>query len=234
MTVIQRVGSGLNVNPHPHTLALDGVFARGADGRLSFHPVGPMTDEEVAELLATVRRRVLRLLERQGVLDEDEASFEYDELSEASPSLAGIYAAGVQGRVALGQRSGRRVLRVGSEPEAPWVTSRSPLQAHLEGFDLHGAVVVDAGDRERLDHPEAPPRRRSFSWAELLARVFLIDVLECPKCQGRMKVISTIEDPAVIRKILNHLGLPTSVPRPLPAKRTEDELEELVFDFDSL
>ena len=48
-----------------------------------------------------------------------------------------------------------------------------------------------------------------------------------------MKVISTIEDPAVIRKILNHLGLPTRVPRPLPAKRTEDELEELVFDLDS-
>jgi hypothetical protein len=31
-----------------------------------------------------------------------------------------------------------------------------------------------------------------------------------------MRVVATIEDPVVIRKILAHLGLPTDVPAPRP------------------
>jgi hypothetical protein len=33
---------------------------------------------------------------------------------------------------------------------------------------------------------------------------------------ARMRVVATIEDPAVIRKILTHLGLPADVPAPRP------------------
>jgi len=43
-------------------------------------------------------------------------------------------------------------------------------------------------------------------------------VLECPRCHGRMKLSALIEEWRVIRKILDHLGLPTAVPAPLPAK----------------
>ncbi len=151
VTAIQRVGSALNLNPHFHTVALDGVFARGPEGVLTFHPLDALTDEDVGELVATIRHRVLRLLEREGLLDEDASSFQLDALSEESPALAGIYSAGVQGRVAIGQRSGCRVMRIGADPEAPWVTSRTPLQAHLEGFDLHAGVSVRSEDRERLE-----------------------------------------------------------------------------------
>ena len=46
---------------------------------------------------------------------------------------------------------------------------------------------------------------------------FGIDVLNCPACSSRMELIATIEDPAVARKILEHLGLPTrGPPRPAP------------------
>ena len=45
---------------------------------------------------------------------------------------------------------------------------------------------------------------------------FAVDVLACPRCGGRMRVVATIEDPVVIRKILTHLGLPTAVPAPRP------------------
>ena len=34
-----------------------------------------------------------------------------------------------------------------------------------------------------------------------------------------MRVLSIIEDPVVIRKILTHLGLPTEVPAPRPPPR---------------
>ena len=70
------------------------------------------------------------------------------------------------------------------------------------------------------------------SWAELLLRTFEIDVLACPECGRRLRLLATIEDPAVIRKILSHLGIPTGSPQPLPERsppRSESFLE--FFDF---
>ena len=59
----------------------------------------------------------------------------------------------------------------------------------------------------------ATPAR--LSWARLLKRVFNIDVEHCPQCGcgGTLKIIAAIENPAVIVKILAHLGLPTKAPR---------------------
>jgi hypothetical protein len=57
-----------------------------------------------------------------------------------------------------------------------------------------------------------------LSWASLLERTFAIDILACPECGGRLRLIATINDQAVIEKILGHLGLPTEAPAPLPAK----------------
>ncbi len=45
-----------------------------------------------------------------------------------------------------------------------------------------------------------------------------IDVLSCPECGGRLRLLATIEDPAVIRKILSHLGIATECPRPAAAR----------------
>jgi hypothetical protein len=45
------------------------------------------------------------------------------------------------------------------------------------------------------------------NWARLIHKIYQIDPLLCPKCQGPMKVISFIEDNTLIKKILIHLGL---------------------------
>ena len=45
------------------------------------------------------------------------------------------------------------------------------------------------------------------NWACLIQKIYQIDPLLCPKCQGAMKVILFIEDHALIKKILIHLGL---------------------------
>jgi len=50
-------------------------------------------------------------------------------------------------------------------------------------------------------------------WAELLARTFSVDVLECPNCRGRMKLIALVKDPKQISRFLSHLGEPTDAPR---------------------
>jgi ribosomal protein S27E len=45
------------------------------------------------------------------------------------------------------------------------------------------------------------------NWARLIQKVYEVDPLICPKCQGEMRVISIIEDQAIIKKILQHLGI---------------------------
>jgi hypothetical protein len=45
------------------------------------------------------------------------------------------------------------------------------------------------------------------NWARLIQKVYEVDPLACPRCQGKMRIISFIEDEEVIRRILEHLGL---------------------------
>jgi hypothetical protein len=58
---------------------------------------------------------------------------------------------------------------------------------------------------------------RAWTWAALMQRAFGIDVLVCPQCGGRLRLIATLHDPAVIRKILGHLALAYSGQSPGPA-----------------
>jgi len=83
-------------------------------------------------------------------LDVDDAR-DIDPLAEESPALAGISSASIQGRIALGPRAGARVLQIGREPGAPWVTSRGPCQAHLEGFDLHANITIASDDHAGIE-----------------------------------------------------------------------------------
>jgi hypothetical protein len=51
-----------------------------------------------------------------------------------------------------------------------------------------------------------------------MRRAFEVDVLACPRCGGRLRLIALIEASAVARRILTHLGLAADVPRPTPAR----------------
>jgi hypothetical protein len=61
-------------------------------------------------------------------------------------------------------------------------------------------------------------------WADLLQRVFEIDALRCPYCLEKRKLIALITDGKVVRRILEHLGLPTAAPVLAPA-RSPPELD---------
>jgi hypothetical protein len=58
-------------------------------------------------------------------------------------------------------------------------------------------------------------------WADLLRRTFEFDILACPDCGGRLRLVAAIEKRALIEKILAHLGLPTESPSPAPARSPE-------------
>jgi len=72
--------------------------------------------------------------------------------------------------------------------------------------------------------PGRVPRFNRLPWATLLKRVFLVDVLECPKCKGRMKILAAVIAPASVRRILKHLGLPSETPS-LHAARPPPQVE---------
>jgi hypothetical protein len=54
----------------------------------------------------------------------------------------------------------------------------------------------------------------------MMKRTFGFDVLICPRCRRKMRVIATITDPTVVRKMLEHLGVRAS-PLPAPQKRLD-------------
>jgi len=136
---------------HFHTLALDGVFVRSPAGRLTFHAARGPSDAEVAQVLATIRRRVGRLLRRRGVEPDADGTGREDPVAQTSMALAGILGASVQGRVALGARAGAPVRRLGDGVRHSRGGARGPRHAHLEGFDLHANVWVGPNDRARLE-----------------------------------------------------------------------------------
>ena len=75
------------------------------------------------------------------------------------------------------------------------------------------SVAEPVADAPTSSEPEKPASAKRMSWARLLKRVFNIDISLCSKCAGQIKIVAAIEDPKVIKKILEHLGLPWTAPR---------------------
>ena len=67
-------------------------------------------------------------------------------------------------------------------------------------------------------------------WAQLMRRVFGIDVLECPRCRSQMQMISFITETKAIRDILASIGLATAPPEPARASAISQQ-EHFSFDY---
>jgi len=59
------------------------------------------------------------------------------------------------------------------------------------------------------------------SIASLMKRVFAIDVVECPRCRGPMRILATIHPPETTSAILACMDLPVRAP-PLAPARCDD------------
>ena len=151
VAIIQRFGAALNLNIHVHALVLDGVFAADASDTLRFHRTPALTRDEMAALVATIERRIMRLLGRRGLASSDDDGGVEDRWTEEAPTLAGIGAAAIEGRAALGPRAGARTRRCGDPPEAVEARQTGPCGARLRGFDLHAGLFIPVGQRDRLE-----------------------------------------------------------------------------------
>jgi hypothetical protein len=315
LTAVQRFGSAINLNVHFHTLAPDGVFELANDGPARFLPLKAPTDQEVAELLTAIIRKVARYLgdlgqddpRADGALEDafavlqaaevDRRLRDHDPFQRArrSAHLDGFsLQAGV--RIHQNDREGLERLcryavrpplalnRLSAAPDgrlmyrmkrarggslllvltpdellARIATLVPPPRSHALRYhglfapnSRHRRRVVAAAIRAdaesaapeilelaaapvptrsaptpafRLTAPEAPGGRTSprwrVPWAELLRKVFAIDVLACPRCAGRLEIIAFIAEPSIARRILDHLGLDAQGP-PIARVRPDD------------
>jgi hypothetical protein len=100
----------------------------------------------------------------------------------------------------------------------PWRARIAP-RAERDGVDGYCAGALPAV----VDEPRRPKKKKESAntyrpWADLLRRTFAVDVLQCPGCSGRMKLLAMVTEHASIVRFLAALGEPTSVPVRSPAR----------------
>jgi hypothetical protein len=309
VTLIQRFGGSLNLNVHYHMLFLEGGYYETHQGARLWW-IDPPTDTDIQAMVITLATRVIRFLKKRGYFADDASAIADEEMTQEE-LLPELQAASVQSRIALGERKGQRVRRLGALEFADFQAElKGPLCAVTQGFSLHAAVYCAPWEREKLEKlcryiarpavaedrlmmrpsgdivlrlktqysdgtshllfsglefveklaalippprihltrffgclaPHAkirsqivpkkeqdseqtqaaaagtqtqatPDRKRRSGWAELLARVFAIDMLHCPNCGSEnFKPVAAILEVSVVSKILTHLGLPDKPP----------------------
>ncbi|MEE8059514.1 MAG: transposase [Pseudomonadales bacterium] len=91
-----------------------------------------------------------------------------------------------------------------------------------------GSTHSDTG--QKLDRAD---KRHEMSWAERLKRVFKIDISICTRCGGSVRIIACIEDPIVIKRILDHIDAKKGMLRSksqLPEPRAPPQIR--LFDYE--
>ena len=75
--------------------------------------------------------------------------------------------------------------------------------------------------------PQPISKELKKRWSHFIRKVYETDPLICPRCQGEMRIISFIDQPEVIKKILQHLDLWEESHAP-PDR--DPERKEITFD----
>ncbi len=143
VTAVQRVSSDLRLNPHFHTLCLDGVYVEDEHGELALHSLPCLTNSDVADILQIATTRILRLLRHKGVVEDDAVNAD-ETLADKEPALAELAVASTLGRVPAGpalRQTDPIRLRKGPDLEHP-----KGLCATAHGFSLHAATTARADD----------------------------------------------------------------------------------------
>ncbi len=147
ITFVQRFGGAINFNVHLHSLFLDGVYFEDR-GKLKFFRVPDPSEDEIAVLVQRIRDRVVRYLTKKGYSIDDfsEGPFAFEQ-----PAMAELTGASIQSRIALGERAGQKVRRVGNDASKGDVYRIGNRCSVCDGFSLHANVKIDGKDRDKLE-----------------------------------------------------------------------------------
>jgi len=75
------------------------------------------------------------------------------------------------------------------------------------------------------ENTESSCHGKKKGWAKMLARIFSIDILTCPRCQSKRQMISWITESQAIKDILDSLGMPTAPPEIAKAASVAEQTE---------
>jgi hypothetical protein len=65
----------------------------------------------------------------------------------------------------------------------------------------YGRPEPDLKAQEVDARPRDAGTPRAWTWAALMRRVLDLDVLACPRCGGRLRVIAIVQDPLAVQAI---------------------------------
>jgi hypothetical protein len=165
LTGIQRSSGDMRLNPHLHVVALDGAYIAGPDGKPVFRALGRLKTDEVADVVQITKARVLKALERRGVVRVCPDALGVDDaLANRDPVLAQLATAAVAGLPPAGPAERKR------EPLALVTGGGLEIVGDLVvqdcGFNLHAktyAGAVDDDARARLLCYVLRPRFATFA-----------------------------------------------------------------------
>ena len=72
----------------------------------------------------------------------------------------------------------------------------------------YGRPNPESNPRQFDASPRAAGTPGAGTWAALMRRVFDFDVLPCPRCGGRPRVLATVHDPLAVQALLASLARP--------------------------
>jgi len=75
-----------------------------------------------------------------------------------------------------------------------------------------------------MGEEDGPTYVPSKGWAEMIRKVYEVDPLRNPTCGGQMSIISFIEEPKTINRIIRHLELTFEAERPPPPRVVQQDL----------
>jgi len=108
---------------------------------------------------------------------------------------------------------------------APRPARRPQRGARLDRADGAGRPNPESNARQFDASPRAAGTPGAGTWGALMRRVFDFDVLTCPRCGGRLRVLATVQDPLAVQAILAYLArsgapAPPGLAPPAPAALT--------------
>jgi hypothetical protein len=132
----QYFGSTLQLTPHLHVLAPDGVFSEADDGAVRFVPLPPPTPLDVARIARSLARRVTKHLGALGLFDAD---------MPPDDEVESLHAQALQ-----------QSLPFAAQAQAQALAAVQPRRHHrrlavADGFSLHADTWVHANDRQGLE-----------------------------------------------------------------------------------
>ena len=97
---------------------------------------------------------------------------------------------------------------------APHSQLRAAVTPAHRGMGSTGQGADAAGEPDQ----RITPHHVAMSWAQRLKRVFGVEISTCARCGGKLAILASIEEPAVIAKILAHVKktVPDHDPPELP------------------